>query len=198
MDKHKYEYKCELIIIIMISRRRMSSHQWSLEEHLPLVHNDLVGAGLRSSKEGDVFVLEGLQRFGFPSFINRHVVSAHTQPQIMREAALFTLQGGGKRGRGGERCDSDFKRPYLSFCLAQSHFPSYSLTSTSNRVDPYPGHSLLMLMYFSMAWCWGIPCSRVHFSRTLVRVADVSSFTHISNICSSSTWNHTRQPSYIW
>lgn len=68
------------------------------------------------------------------------------------------------------------------------------LTSTSNRVDPYPGHSLMMLMYFSMAWCWGMPCSLVHFSRTLVLVADVSSFTHISSICSSSTCSVTDGP----
>lgn len=74
------------------------------------------------------------------------------------------------------------------------HFAIYVLTSTSNRVDPYPGHSLMMLMYFSMAWCCGMPCSRVHFSRTLVRVADVSSFTHISSICSSSTCSSADQP----
>lgn len=69
----------------------MRSHQWSLEEHLPLIHDNFVGAGLRSPEEGDVLVLEGLQRFGFTSFINGHVVSAHAEPQVMRETALFTL-----------------------------------------------------------------------------------------------------------
>lgn len=62
-----------------------------IKEHLPLVHGDFVGAGLRSSKENDVFVWEGFQRFGLASLIHRHVFSAHTQPQIMREASFFTL-----------------------------------------------------------------------------------------------------------
>lgn len=61
------------------------------EEHLPLVHGDLVGARLRSSKEDDVFVREGFQGFGLASLVHRHVFSAHTQPQIMREASFFTL-----------------------------------------------------------------------------------------------------------
>lgn len=61
------------------------------KEHLPLVHSDLVGAGLRSSKENYVFVWESFQRFGLASLIYRHVFSAHTQPQIMREASFFTL-----------------------------------------------------------------------------------------------------------
>lgn len=156
----------------------MSAYQWSLKEHLPLFHDDLVGAGLRGPKEGDVFVLEGLQRFGFTSFIHRHVVSADTEPQVMREPTLFTL----KRQQRRETTGSDLKRQnFTPYCAITP------LTSTSNSVDPYPGHSLMMLIYLSMAWCWGIPCSRVHFSSTLVRVADVSSFTHISNICSSST-----------
>lgn len=78
-------------------------------------------------------------------------------------------------------------KSYWFICV----FCIYSLlTSTSNRVDPYPGHSLMMLMYFSMAWCCGMPCRRAHFSSMLVRVADVSSFTHISSRCSPSTWNH--------
>lgn len=70
----------------------MSSHQWRLKEHLPLIHDDLVCAGLWGSKEGDVFILEGLQWLWFPSFIHWHIVSTHTQPQIMRETTLFTLQ----------------------------------------------------------------------------------------------------------
>lgn len=61
------------------------------KKHLPLVHGDLVGARLRSSKENDVFVWEGLQRFGLTSLVYRHVFSTHTQPQIMREASFFTL-----------------------------------------------------------------------------------------------------------
>lgn len=61
------------------------------KEHLSLVHGDLVGAGLRSSKEYDVFVWEGLQRFGLASLVHRHVFSADAQPQIMREASFFTL-----------------------------------------------------------------------------------------------------------
>lgn len=61
------------------------------KEHLPLVHGDLVGAGLRSSKENDVLVWEGFQRFGLASLIHRHVFSAHAQPQIVREASFFTL-----------------------------------------------------------------------------------------------------------
>lgn len=61
------------------------------KKHLPLVHGDLVGAGLWSSKENDVFVWEGLQRFGLTSLVHGHVFSAHTQPQIMREASFFAL-----------------------------------------------------------------------------------------------------------
>lgn len=61
------------------------------KKHLPLVHGDLVGAGLRSSKENDVFVREGLQRFGLTSLVHGHVLSAHTQPQIVREASFFAL-----------------------------------------------------------------------------------------------------------
>lgn len=79
--------KCENAIIF----DKVSSHQWRLKEHFPLVHDDLVGAERRRPKEGDVFILEGLQRFGFTSFIHRHVISAHTQPQIVRETALLTL-----------------------------------------------------------------------------------------------------------
>lgn len=59
-------------------------------------------------------------------------------------------------------------------------------TSTSNSVDPYPGHSLIMVMYLSIAWCWSRPLRRDHFSTMLVLVADISSFIHISSICSSS------------
>lgn len=80
--------KCENVVIIF---DMVSSHQWRLKEHFPLVHDDLVGAERRRPKEGDVFILEGLQRFGFTSFVHRHVISAHTEPQIMRETALLTL-----------------------------------------------------------------------------------------------------------
>lgn len=78
--------------LLSVLIKRTLSHQWSFEEHLPLVHNYLVRAGLRSSKEGDVFILEGLQGFGFTSLIHRHIVSTHTQPQIVRETTLFALQ----------------------------------------------------------------------------------------------------------
>lgn len=44
-----------------------------------------------------MFVLEGLQRFRFPSFIHRHIIGTHTQPQIMGETALFTLWRGEKK-----------------------------------------------------------------------------------------------------
>lgn len=172
----------------------MSSHQWRLKVHLPLIHDDLVGAGLWRPKEGDVFILEGLQWLRFTPFIYWYIVSTHTQPQIMRETTLFTLQ----RRREQRRREKKrlLVRDFVVFAeIPVIHNFLYSfLTSTSNRVDPYPGHSLIMLMYLSMAWCWGMPCSRVHFSRTLVRVADVSSFTHISSICSSSTCNDTSQP----
>lgn len=171
----------------------MSSHQWRLKEHLPLIHDDLVGAGLWSPKEGDVFVLEGLQWFGFTSFIHWHVVSAHTQPQIMRETTFFTLQRQRKQKRREQGKEAVTCQVFAQ--ISEIHnFLYYFLTSTSNRVDPYPGHSLIILIYLSMAWCWGMPCSRVHFSSTLVRVADVSSFTHISSICSSSTCSNTAQP----
>lgn len=170
-----------------------SSHQWRLEEHLPLIHDDLVGAGLWSPKEGDVFVLEGLQWLGFTSFVHWHVVSAHAQPQIVRKTSLFTLQRQ-RRHKRRKQGEEEVTRQVFTQTSEIHHFLCYFLTSTSNRVDPYPGHSLIMLIYLSMAWCWGMPCSRVHFSRTLVLVADVSSFTHISSICSSSTCSNTGQP----
>lgn len=85
----------------------MSSHQWRLKEHLPLIHDDLVCAGLWSPKEGDVFVLEGLQWLRFTSFIHWHVVSTHTQPQIMRETTLFTLQRQRRQKRRREKGKKD-------------------------------------------------------------------------------------------
>lgn len=155
------------------------SHLWSLKVHLPLIHNDLIGAGLWSSKEGYVLILESLQWFRFTSLIHRNIVSTHAQPEIMRETTFFTL-----------RRENIWLLWYHHHgYVHEIHFHFYFLTSTSKRVEPYPGHSLMMLMYFSMAWCCGMPCRRAHFSSMLVRVADVSSFTHISSLCSPSTWN---------
>lgn len=64
---------------------------WRFKEHLPLIHSDLVGADLRSTKENDVLIREGLQRFGLASLVHGHIFSAHTQPEIMREASFFAL-----------------------------------------------------------------------------------------------------------
>lgn len=64
---------------------------WCFEEHLPLVHSDLVGAGLWSTKEDDVLIGESLQRFGLSSLVDGHILSAHAQPQIVREASFFAL-----------------------------------------------------------------------------------------------------------
>jgi hypothetical protein len=64
-----------------------------VEEQVVAVDSDLVGAGLWSSKEGDLLILERLQRFGFPSLIHRQVVSTHTQPQVMGKTSFLTLQG---------------------------------------------------------------------------------------------------------
>lgn len=63
-----------------------------VKEHFSLVHSDLVGAGLRSAKENDVLIREGLQRFGLASLVDGHVFSAHTQPEIVREASFFALE----------------------------------------------------------------------------------------------------------
>ena len=78
----------------------MCTHQGRLEIHLPLVHSDLVGAGLGSSEEGDVFVLEGLQGLGLSSLVHRQVVSTHTQPQVMGEPSLFALFDRGSKRQG--------------------------------------------------------------------------------------------------
>lgn len=64
---------------------------WCFKEHFSLVHSDLVRAGLRSAKEDDVLIWERLQRLGLPSLVDRHILSTHTQPEIMREASLFAL-----------------------------------------------------------------------------------------------------------
>lgn len=64
---------------------------WCFKEHFSLIHSDLVGAGLRSSKENDVLVWEGLQRLGLSSLVDRHIFSAHTQPEVVREASFFAL-----------------------------------------------------------------------------------------------------------
>lgn len=61
------------------------------KKHFSLIHSDLVGAGLRSAKEDDVLVWERLQRLGLSSLVDRHILSAHTQPEIMREASFFAL-----------------------------------------------------------------------------------------------------------
>lgn len=63
-----------------------------LEEHLSFINNDFVCAGLRCSEENDVLILEGFEWFGFTPFVHRDVFSTDPQPQIMREAALLTLQ----------------------------------------------------------------------------------------------------------
>lgn len=62
-----------------------------LKEHVPPIHSDLVCAGVRRSKEDNVFIGESLQRFGLSSLIHRHVLSTHAQPEIMRETTFFTL-----------------------------------------------------------------------------------------------------------
>lgn len=61
------------------------------KEHLSLIHGDLVGAGLRGSKENDVLVRKSLQRFGLASLVHWYIFSTHTQPQIMRESSFFAL-----------------------------------------------------------------------------------------------------------
>lgn len=68
------------------------SYHWRLKKHLSLVHNDFVGAELRSPKEGDVLVLEGFQRLWLASLVHRHIVGTHTQPQVVGEASLFALR----------------------------------------------------------------------------------------------------------
>lgn len=120
------------------------------------------------------------------------VLLVYTQTRCQRSHPATDHEGNlplytSKKGEKGKEADQIYfyKAPKFIFW-------AFFLTSTSNRVEPYPGHSLMMLMYFSMAWCCGMPCRRVHFSSTLVRVADVSSFTHISSICSSSIWNNQR------
>jgi len=67
-------------------------HLGCFKEHLSLIHGDLVGAGLWSAKENDVFIREGLQRLGLSSLVDGHIFSAHTQPEIMREASFFALE----------------------------------------------------------------------------------------------------------
>lgn len=64
---------------------------WCFKEHFSLIHSDLVGAGLRSAEENDVLVWEGLQRLGLSSLVDRHIFSAHTQPEVVREASFFAL-----------------------------------------------------------------------------------------------------------
>lgn len=65
---------------------------WRFKEHLSLIHRDLVRARLRSAKEDDVLIWEPLQRLGLPFLVDRHVLSTHTQPEIMREASFFALR----------------------------------------------------------------------------------------------------------
>lgn len=69
------------------------AHHGCLEKHLPLIHGNLVGAGLRRAKEDNVLVLEGLQRLGLAPLVDGHVLSTHSQPQVVREATLFALHG---------------------------------------------------------------------------------------------------------
>lgn len=69
------------------------SYLWRFKEHLSLVHRDLVGAGLWRPEEDDVFVWECLQWFGLAPLVHRHVLSADTQPKVMREATFLALEG---------------------------------------------------------------------------------------------------------
>lgn len=64
---------------------------WCFEEHLSLIHCNFVGAGLWSTKENDVLIWEGLQRFGLASLVHGHIFSADTQPEVVREASFFAL-----------------------------------------------------------------------------------------------------------
>lgn len=68
------------------------TYLWCFKEHFSLVHSDLVGARLRSTKENDVLVWERLQRLWLASLVDRHIFSAHTQPEIVREASFFALE----------------------------------------------------------------------------------------------------------
>lgn len=69
------------------------SYLWRFKEHLPLVHRDLVGAGLWRPEEDDVLVREGLQRFGLAPLVHGHVLSADAQPEVVREATFLALEG---------------------------------------------------------------------------------------------------------
>lgn len=67
-------------------------HLWGFKEHLPLVHRDLVGTGLRRPEEYDVLIREGLQWFGFAPLVHRHVLSADAQPEVVRETTFLALE----------------------------------------------------------------------------------------------------------
>lgn len=69
------------------------SYLWRFKEHLPLVHRDLVGAGLWRPEEDDVLVWEGLQRFGLAPLVHGHVLSTDAQPEVVREATFLALEG---------------------------------------------------------------------------------------------------------
>lgn len=62
------------------------------------------------------------------------------------------------------------------------------LTSTSKRVEPYPCHSLMRLMYFFMASSCSIPCSLRHFSTKQLISPAFSSCSHASMAAGPSTW----------
>lgn len=68
------------------------AYLWGFEEQFSLVHGDFEGARLWSTEEDDVLVRERLQRLGFSSFVDGHVLSTDAQPQVVREASFFTLQ----------------------------------------------------------------------------------------------------------
>lgn len=78
-------------------------HLWRFEEHLPLVHSDLVSAGLWCPEEDYVLVLERLQRLGVPPLVHGHVLRTHAQPQVVWEPSFFTL-GGFHTRAGTEQC----------------------------------------------------------------------------------------------
>lgn len=64
---------------------------WCLKKHFSLIHSDLVGAGLWSTEEDDVLIGEGLQRLRLSSFVDRNILSTHTQPEVMWETSFFAL-----------------------------------------------------------------------------------------------------------
>lgn len=75
----------------LLQNTETGMYLWRVKKHFSLIHSDLVGAGLWSAKENDMFIWECLQRLGLSSLVDRHVLSAHAQPEIMREASFFAL-----------------------------------------------------------------------------------------------------------